>query len=222
LPSVKRGHLAAGIQERSNLSQTRAPDPHDPTLTRYRIRPDVTVFSDTLPVRREFHSVAGIGREGSPDRFEPGTWNASRGLYRWVDSNVTEHHSLAPASRCMRGGVVCLLSALQFHGLTTQLPHEVWLAIDRRRGGPTRRRVVPMRLFRFSGACFSSGVERHRIEGVTVRVYSVAKTITDCFKYRNKVGLDVAMEALREGWRDRRFKMDELWHFAEVCRVARA
>jgi predicted transcriptional regulator of viral defense system len=166
--------------------------------------------------------AAGIGRGRLVGLVRAGrVERVARGLYRWADSNVTEHHSLALAARGMRGSVVCLLSALQFHGLTTQLPHEVWLAIDRRRGGPTRRRVVPMRLFRFSGACFSSGVERHRIEGMTVRVYSVAKTIADCFKHRNKVGLDVAMEALREGWRERRFKMDELWHFADVCRVAR-
>jgi predicted transcriptional regulator of viral defense system len=158
--------------------------------------------------------LAGLVRSGRVERV-------ARGLYRWADSSITEHHSLALAARSVRGGVVCLLSALQFHGLTTQLPHEVWLAIDRRRGGPTRRRVVSMRLVRFSGACFYSGIERHRIEGVTVRVYSVAKTIADCFKHRNKVGLDVAMEALRDGWRQRRFKMDDLWHQAEVCRVAR-
>jgi predicted transcriptional regulator of viral defense system len=77
-----------------------------------------------------------------------------------------------------------------------------------------------MRVFSFSGECFSAGIERHRIEGVTVRVYSVAKTVADCFKHRSKVGLDVAMEALREGWRERRFTMDELQRFARVCRVA--
>ncbi|MBM3323647.1 transcriptional regulator [candidate division WOR-3 bacterium] len=158
--------------------------------------------------------LAGLVRAGRVERI-------ARGLYRWAEPNITEHHSLALAARSVRGGVVCLLSALQFHGLTTQLPHEVWLAIDCRRGGPPRRRVVPMRLFRLSGACFSSGIERYRIEGVTVRVYSVAKTIADCFKLRSKVGLDVAMEALREGWRGRRFTMDELWRYAEVCRVAR-
>jgi predicted transcriptional regulator of viral defense system len=159
-------------------------------------------------------TLAGLVRAGRVERV-------ARGLYRWTDSDITEHHSLALASRSMRGSVVCLLSALQFHGLTTQMPHEVWLAIDRRRGGPPRRRAVPLRLFRLSGACFSSGIERHRVEGVTIRVYSVAKTIVDCFKFRSKVGLDVAMEALREGWRERRFKMDDLWHYAEVCRVAR-
>jgi predicted transcriptional regulator of viral defense system len=151
--------------------------------------------------------LAGLARAGKVERV-------ARGLYRWHDANISEHHSLA------RGGVVCLLSALQFHQLTTQLPHEVWLAVDRRRGGPARRRVVPMRVFSFSGECFSAGVERHRIEGVTVRVYSVAKTVADCFKHRSKVGLDVAMEALREGWRERRFTMDELQRFARVCRVA--
>jgi predicted transcriptional regulator of viral defense system len=80
--------------------------------------------------------------------------------------------------------------------------------------------VVPMRVFVYSGACYSLGIERHRIEGVTVRVYSAAKTVADCFKHRSKVGLEVAVEALRDGWRDRRFTMDELWRCAETCRVA--
>ena len=164
--------------------------------------------------------AAGIGRGKLAGMVRAGVVErVARGLYRWHDADISEHHSLALATRSVRGGVVCLLSALQFHNLTTQLPHEVWLAIDRERSRPPRRRVVPMRVFLYSGACFSSGIERHRIEGVTVRVYSVAKTVADCFKHRSKVGLDVAMEALREGWQERRFTMDELWHCAEVCRV---
>jgi len=115
-------------------------------------------------------------------------------------------------------GVICLLSALSFHQIGTQLPHEVWIALDRR----VRRPVLaypPLRVLRFGGEALTSGIETHRIEGETVRVYNVAKTIADIFKYRNKIGLDVALEALREGWRDRRFRMDEINRYARVCRV---
>ena len=165
--------------------------------------------------------AAGIGRGRLASLVRAGlAERVARGLYRWHEPNISEHHSLALAARTVRGGVVCLLSALQFHGLTTQLPYEVWLAVNRDRGGTPRRRVVPMRVFRFSGACYSAGIERHRLEGVTVKVYSVAKTVADCFAHRSKVGLDVALEALREGWRERRFTMDELWQYAKVCRVS--
>ena len=115
--------------------------------------------------------------------------------------------------------MVCLLSALQFHVIGTQLPHAVWIAVE----GRARRPQIdypPIRVSHFSGEAFSSGVELHHLEGVPVKVYNPAKTVADCFKYRNKYGLDVALEALREGWRDRRFTIAEVWHEAQVCRVA--
>jgi len=142
------------------------------------------------------------------------------GLYELDGYDVTEHHSLVEVARRVPRGVICLLSALRFHDLTTQQPFEVWIAIDPKARLP-RPEGVKLRVVRFSGAALTEGVESHVIEGTTVRVYSVAKTVADCFKYRHKVGLDVAMEALREGWRKRRFTMDELWHQAEVCRVTR-
>jgi predicted transcriptional regulator of viral defense system len=117
-------------------------------------------------------------------------------------------------------GVVCLLSALSFHGVGTQLPHEVWLAIQRRARQPSLR-YPPLRVVKFSGKAFAEGIEVHRVEGQSVRVYSVAKTLADLFKYRNKIGLDVALEALREAWRERRFTMDEMDRFARICRVER-
>ena len=142
-----------------------------------------------------------------------------RGLYVLPDAELTEHHSLAEAAKRVPAGIVCLLSALRFHDLTTQAPFEVWLALP-----PTARRPhpewPPLRVARFSGLSLTEGVEEHVIEGVRVRVYNPAKTVADCFKYRNKIGLDVALEALRETWRERRATMDELWHYAEVCRVA--
>jgi predicted transcriptional regulator of viral defense system len=115
--------------------------------------------------------------------------------------------------------VFCLLSALRFHDLTTQSPHDVWIAIGPKAWRP-RVDGPKIRVFRFSGAALTEGVETHTIEGVTVKVYGVAKTVADCFKFRNKVGLDVALEALRESWRERRASMDDLWLYAKVCRVS--
>lgn len=142
----------------------------------------------------------------------------ARGLYMLADADVTEHHMLAEACKRVPHGIVCLLSALQFHDLTTQAPFEIWLALD-----PKARRSkaadLPLRIVRFSGNALTEGIEEHVVEGVAVRVYNPAKTVADCFKYRNKVGLDVALEALRETWRSRRCTMDDLWHYATVCRV---
>jgi predicted transcriptional regulator of viral defense system len=145
---------------------------------------------------------------------------AGRGLYMLADaSQVTEHHTLAEACMRVPHGVVCLLSALRFHDLTTQAPFEVWLAIETGKWRPVVD-YPPLRIMRFSGAAFTEGVEEHLIEGVTVRVYGVAKTVADCFKYRNKIGLDVALEALRDVRSRRLATNDELWHYAQVCRVA--
>jgi predicted transcriptional regulator of viral defense system len=142
-----------------------------------------------------------------------------RGLYALPEADASEHRSLLEAARLVPRGVVCLLSALQFHQMTTQLPREVWLALDRRAwkpvsGGP------PLRVVKFSGPALTEGVEQHEIEGTPVRIYCPAKTVADCFKYRNKIGLDVALEALRDCWRERRCSMDDLWRYAKVCRVA--
>ena len=141
-----------------------------------------------------------------------------RGLYVLPGSNVSEHRSLAGACKRVPKGVVCLLSALRFHELTTQAPFEVWLAIGEKAWRP-RVDYPPLRVVRFSAAALASGVEQHQIEGVTIPVFSPAKTVADCFKYRNKIGLDVAIEALRECWGSRRCTMDDLWKYAKVCRV---
>jgi predicted transcriptional regulator of viral defense system len=141
-----------------------------------------------------------------------------RGLYVLPGSRVTEHHSLAEVCKRVPNGVVCLLSALRFHELTTQAPFEVWLAIGEKAWRP-RLAYPTLRIVHFSKAALGSGVEEHRIEGVMVHVYSPAKTVADCFKYRNKIGLDVAIEALKECWRARRCTMDDLWHYAGICRV---
>lgn len=146
--------------------------------------------------------------------------NPERGMYVLADAQPTEHHSLAEACKRVPHGVVCLLSALQFHGLTTQAPFEVWLAIAESARRP-KVQSPPLRVARFSGAALAHGVEEHVIEGVPVKVYSPAKTVADCFKYRNKIGLDVALEALRDCWRKRKATMDELHQAAVVCRMGR-
>jgi predicted transcriptional regulator of viral defense system len=143
-----------------------------------------------------------------------------RGLYVTADLEATEYHTLAEACKRVPHGVLCLLSALQFHGLTTQAPFEVWMAIERNARLPRVIRPV-MRFVRFSGRALTEGIEENQIERVTVKVYNPAKTVADCFKYRNKIGLDVALEALRDCRRTRRCTMDELWHYAQICRVAR-
>ncbi len=141
-----------------------------------------------------------------------------RGLYILPGSGATEHHSMAEACKRVPKGVVCLLSALSFHELTTQAPFEVWLAIGEKAWRP-RLEYPPLRIVHFSKAALNAGVEEHQIEGVNVQVYSPAKTVADCFKYRNKIGLDVAIEALRECRRARHCTMDDLWHYADICRV---
>ena len=142
-----------------------------------------------------------------------------RGLYVLPDADVSEHHTLAEAGKRVPHGVVCLLSALRFHGLTTQSPSEVWLAIGNKAWRP-QVDYPPLRFVRFSERTLEAGVEEHFIEGVLVRIYNPAKTVADCFKYRNKIGLDVALEALRDCRRQRRCTNDELWHYAKICRVA--
>lgn len=143
---------------------------------------------------------------------------SGRGIYTAADAEVTEHHTLAEVSKRVPHGVVCLASALRFHDLTTQNPWEVWLMIESGSRVP-RVDYPPLRIFRSSGEAFLSGIDEHPIEGVSLRVYNLPKTIADCFKYRNKIGLDLALEALRECLRSRRCSRDELHHYARICRV---
>lgn len=141
-----------------------------------------------------------------------------RGCYRLPDSDQSEHHLLAEVARRVPGGVVCLHSALVFHHLTTQASDEVWLALKRGAHQPHITRW-PLHIVRFSGLARSFGVEEHQVEGVSVHVYSPAKTVADCFKYRSTLGMETVLEALRETWRARRATISELWEAAQVCRV---
>lgn len=142
----------------------------------------------------------------------------SRGLYAAPDRALTEADHLAQLAIKYPNMVFCLLTALQIHGLTTQAPHEVWVAISSK-ARPPNVTYPPLRIFRFNdpGLC----VEAKSIDGIVrIPVTTLAKTIADCFKFRNKIGLDVALEALRDAWRQKKVTMDELWEAAQVCRMA--
>jgi predicted transcriptional regulator of viral defense system len=142
-----------------------------------------------------------------------------RGLYALADGDFDERRSLLEAARLVPKGVICLLSALRFHELTTQNPFEVWLAIEGTSRKP-RIETLPLNILRFSGAAYQQGIETHEAKGIALRVYNPAKTVADCFKYRNKIGLDVALEALRNAWRQKKATADELWHYVKICRMS--
>ena len=161
----------------------------------------------------------GIPRNYLARLYERGLVNrVGRGLYMLPQADITRHHSLVEVSRTIPRGVVCLLSALHYHGLTTQAPYEVWLAIDNKAHRP-HLDYPPLRLVRFSGPALTAGVEEIVIEGVPVKITNPAKTVADSFKYRNKIGLDVAVEALRDCLNQNKSTPAELWRYAEICRV---
>ncbi len=143
-----------------------------------------------------------------------------RGLYALPTLKPTEHHTLAEVAKRVPKAVFCLLTALRFHGLGTQNPREVWLAVDRRAGLP-RVDFTPVRTIRISGAALTDGIDAHGVEGIQVRMTSPARTVVDCFKFRNKIGLDVAVEALKDYRRLRKGTADELWRQADRLRLAK-
>lgn len=142
-----------------------------------------------------------------------------RGLYRMPNHPGSEHESLATVATKVPQAVFCLLTALQFHELTTQLPRQIWIAMPRGSHVP-RIDYPPIRMVQMTGEVYSEGIETVGRDGVALRVYSVAKTVADCFKHRNKIGLDVALEALKNVRAKRRAPADDLWRYAKLCRVA--
>lgn len=166
-----------------------------------------------------------LSRMGIPQRYlgllreEGALIRIGRGIYETTADHDTAYITLAEVAKAIPQGVVCLLSALRFHEIGTQLPHQVWLALNRRAAKP-RVSVSKIRFVRFSGPALEEGIEEHVIAGVTVRIYSPAKTVADCFKYRHKIGIDVALEALREAIHSRKVTADSLWKYAKICRVA--
>ena len=164
--------------------------------------------------------AAGIHREYLLRLYRNGDLlRVGRGLYALPGAQTSEYISFAEVAKRVPNAVICLVSALEFHHLTTQIAHSVWIAIENKKWEP-KFEYPSLEIVRFSGPAFSFGVEEHEVDRITVKIYSPAKTVADSFKFRNKVGLDVALEALQETWRSRKATMDELWEAAKVCRVA--
>jgi len=171
-------------------------------------------------VRPRDIEAIGLPREYLIRLHRQGKLNRSgRGIYTVPDANVTERHSYAEVAKRVPEAVVCLLSALAFHEITTQSPPSVWIAL--RKGA--RKPVLPspsLRIVRLSGPSLTEGIDNHQVEGVPVRVYSAAKTVADCFKFRNKIGLDVAIEALKDCLRQKKASVNEIYRYAKICRVS--
>jgi predicted transcriptional regulator of viral defense system len=144
---------------------------------------------------------------------------AGRGLYRLPQTQASEFESLIAVAIKVPQAIFCLLTALQFHGLTTQLSRQLWIAMPRGSHTPTID-YPPVKMVQFTGASYMEGVEVLERDQVKLKVYSVAKTIADCFKHRNKIGIDVALEALKDARAQRKVSANDLWHFAKICRVA--
>ncbi len=142
----------------------------------------------------------------------------TRGIYVLAKDTLSENRSIAEIAARVPHGIICLLSALQYHALTTQAPFEVWLMINKSARHP-KIDYPPVRILRSTGSALEYGIERHQIDGIDVRIYSPAKTVADCFKYRNKIGLDIALEALRDCYRQKRASLDEIWTAAKSCRM---
>jgi predicted transcriptional regulator of viral defense system len=141
-----------------------------------------------------------------------------RGLYSLPLADFTEFQSYAEACTRFPRGTICLLSALRFHGLTTQNPFQVWMAFNNRWGTPSDESIALHRI-NMSGQSLSEGIDTHLVAGIPIRVYNVPKTIADCFKYRSSIGLDVALEALKDAWSSQKLDLNLLAHYAQICRV---
>jgi predicted transcriptional regulator of viral defense system len=152
-------------------------------------------------------------------RYQGRLSRPGRGIYTLPDANVTERHSYAEVAKRVPEAVICLLSALAFHEITTQSPPAIWIAL--RKGARRPALTSPsLRIVRLSGPSLTEGTENHQVEGVPIRVDSAAKTVADCFKFRNKIGLDVAIEALKDCLRQKKANVNEIYRYAKVCRVS--
>ena len=189
--------------------RTKAKEPEIEMIRRMGIVRPSDLESRGIPRARLYSLV----QEGLVER-------RGRGIYVARDHALTADHALAQTAKRVPNGVLCLLTALRFHGLTTQSPAEVWIALPEKARKP-RLDYPRLRIVRFSGKALTEGVETHPVEGVNVRFYSAAKTVADCFKFRNKIGIDVAVEALKDFSRTHRGGANELAPFARICRITR-
>lgn len=165
----------------------------------------------TLGISRNY--LYSLNREGKLQKV-------ARGLYELPDNQTTEHSTLIEVMKRVPNAVVSLISALSYYDLTTQLPHEVWITVPR---GAWRPKIEypALNLTYASKEIYSYGISKFKINGVEIKIYSPAKTIVDCFKFRNKIGLDIAIEALKRAWESKKVSMDELTKAAQVCKVAK-
>jgi predicted transcriptional regulator of viral defense system len=163
---------------------------------------------ETGATRSQLSRMLAIGRLTRP----------ARGVYALPDEDTHELRDLITVATRAPSAVFCLLTALQFHGLTTQAPFQVWIAIGNNDRAPALDHP-PLRIVRMSPASLNAGIETRRIQGISLRLTGIAKTVTDCFKFRNKIGLDVALEALREARRANLASADDLWRYAQIDRV---
>ncbi|MCX7865987.1 MAG: type IV toxin-antitoxin system AbiEi family antitoxin domain-containing protein [Limisphaera sp.] len=168
-------------------------------------------YRDAARLGLSAYSLQRLVARGEVEKIGPG-------LYRLAEAEPSEMETIAMVAATVPAGIICLLSALRIHGIGTQAPHEVWLGMDRKARKPVRL-PARVRIVRFSGPMLTYGVKTQRVLGVPVRVTSPARTVVDCFRYRNKIGLDVAIEALRESLRSRLVTADEILRTADVCRA---
>lgn len=233
-PQASRSRRMSAVPARCRHS---APDSRVPKDRDLRTNPDVLYRSKAMRKTNRDKALRLIERQGltRPKDLEAhGITRAqfsrlaneglvlrqARGVYIVAHHAPTAEHTLAHVAKRVPHGIFCLLTALRFHGLTTQSPAEVWIALPEKAHRP-RLDYPRLRVARFSGGALTEGVEEHRVEGVLLRIYSPAKTVADCFKYRNKIGIDVAVEALRDFSRKHRGRATDLARFARICRVSR-
>ncbi|MEP6721400.1 MAG: type IV toxin-antitoxin system AbiEi family antitoxin domain-containing protein [Variovorax sp.] len=195
MPGRNRNHLSTQEDEILSLASQR-------TLLRAR---------DLSESRLPTVALSRLVKAGKLERV-------ARGVYSLPGRELSEHRSLAEVALRVPRGVVCLLSALRVHGIGTQAPFEVWLALPSNVPAP-RIGQPSLRIIRMSGLALAEGIEQTLVDGVSIPIYNAEKTVADCFKYRNKIGLDVALEALRDGWAHRKLTIDGLWHYATIDRV---
>jgi predicted transcriptional regulator of viral defense system len=177
-------------------------------------KPRTDVIARARELERRGFSREELRRLSTRGVFE----RAARGVYLTPEASRSPYRDLLIVATRVPNGVFCLLTALAFHGLTTEMPHEVWIAIGLKSRTPAVD-TPPIQTVRLSDAPLRAGVETHVKHGIELRVFSAAKTVADCFKFRSRVGSDVALAALRDGWEKKRFTIDELWRFAGICRV---
>ena len=189
-------------------------------MTRTKIEKLLKLVQRKHIIRAQDVDAAGIPRNYLLRLVKRGKLQKlGRGIYAAVTLPASEHISLLEVSRKVPKAVICLLSALQFHEIGTQVPHEIWIAIDVKAWAPQINSPA-IRIVRFSGQALIFGVEHKRINGLEIRVFNPAKTVADCFKFRHKIGMDIALEALRDCYRQKKASMNELWEAAKICRVA--